>query len=80
MYFKRLSEQEILKLKISDRLRICVRATVCDQLRSQNELFVAIETTGNFEHMRIMSIFFLFEGDATEDEVVLDRHASARRH
>jgi voltage-gated potassium channel len=83
-YFKHyIVNKEILKLE--NHVIVCGYGRngrqACDQLRSQNEAFVAIESNPEIvEHMREHGNLLFIEGDATEDEVLLGaglKHAKA---
>lgn len=74
-YFRHYQvNKEILKLQ--DHIIVCGYGRngrqACDQLRSQNELFVAIESNPeNIAHMRDDGNILFVEGNATEDEVLV---------
>jgi len=76
IYFRHYQvNKEILKLE--NHVIVCGYGRngrqACDQLRSQNELFVAIESNPeNVSHMRNDGNVLFIEGDATEDEVLLE--------
>ncbi len=83
-YFRHYQvNKEILKLK--NHVIVCGYGRngrqACDQLRSQHESFVAIESNAdNIAHMREDGNVLFIEGDATEDEVLLEagiKHAKA---
>ncbi len=76
MYFKHYRvNKEILKLK--DHVIVCGYGRngrqACDQLRSQNEPFIAIESNPDIvSHMREHPELLFIEGDATEDQILLE--------
>jgi voltage-gated potassium channel len=75
-YFKHYKvNKEILKLE--NHVIVCGYGRngrqACDQLRSQGEAFVAIESNPEIiEYMRDHDSLLFIEGDATEDEVLLE--------
>jgi voltage-gated potassium channel len=84
IYFKHYKvNQEILRLK--GHVIVCGYGRngrqACDQLRSQNESFVAIEANPEIvSHMREHNNLLFIEGDATEDDILIQaglKHAKA---